>query len=213
MSNNISLTSLSLTHVEFDPTDSIAYIFAYITLSPLAIMVAYVTIIVSRREVAGINIFIGQSICELFNAILKRWLREKRPTDKLGTGYGMPSSHAQFIAFFAIFAILYLYNRNNKWKFPIACFLIIFSILVSYSRIYLNYHTTKQVLFGNLFGSIFALVWYIIIELLIRPLGFYKYLINTDLARSFYLRDSALVPDVLRFEYIFWVKFKDYKEI
>ncbi|CAJ0850302.1 738_t:CDS:1, partial [Entrophospora sp. SA101] len=45
------------------------------------------------------------------------------------------------------------------------------------------------------------------------PLGFYKYLINTDLARSFYLRDSALVPDVLRFEYIFWVKFKDYKEI
>ncbi|CAJ0645688.1 6227_t:CDS:2 [Entrophospora sp. SA101] len=190
MSNNISLTSLSLTHVEFDSTDSIAYIFAYITLSPLAIMVAYVTIIVSRREVAGINIFIGQSICELFNAILKRWLREKRPTDRLGTGYGMPSSHAQFIAFFAIFAILYLYNR-----------------------IYLNYHTTKQVLFGNLFGSIFALVWYIIIESLIRPLGFYKYLINTDLARSFYLRDSALVPDVLRFEYIFWVKFKDYKEI
>ncbi|CAJ0892985.1 5822_t:CDS:2 [Entrophospora sp. SA101] len=194
MSNNISLTSLSLTHVEFDPTDSIAYIFAYITLSPLAIMVAYVTIIVSRREVAGINIFIGQSICELFNAILKRWLREKRPTDRLGTGYGMPLSHAQFIAFLQ-FLQFYIY------------------ITVSYSRIYLNYHTTKQVLFGNLFGSIFALVWYIIIESLIRPLGFYKYLINTDLARSFYLRDSALVPDVLRFEYIFWAKFKDYKEI
>ncbi|CAH1769725.1 5277_t:CDS:2 [Entrophospora sp. SA101] len=160
MSNNISLTSLSLTHVEFDPTDSIAYIFAYITLSPLAIMVAYVTIIVSRREVAGINIFIGQSICELFNAILKRWLREKRPTDRLGTGYGMPLSHAQFIAFLQ-FLQFYIY----------------------------------------------------ITESLIRPLGFYKYLINTDLARSFYLRDSALVPDVLRFEYIFWAKFKDYKEI
>ncbi len=81
MSNrNFSLTSLSLTHVEFDPIDPIAYMFAYITLSPLAIIVMYVTVIVARREIVGINMFVGQLVCELFNAILKRWLKEKRPT-------------------------------------------------------------------------------------------------------------------------------------
>ncbi|CAG8812358.1 18167_t:CDS:1, partial [Racocetra persica] len=74
------LISLSLTNVEFDSSDPIAYALAYITLSPLAILVAYPTIIVARREMASIKMFIGQLVCEILNAVLKKLLKEKRPT-------------------------------------------------------------------------------------------------------------------------------------
>ncbi|KAG9304530.1 hypothetical protein G9A89_020094 [Geosiphon pyriformis] len=105
------LTALSLTHVVFNPSDRLSNVFAYITLAPIAILVAYVTTIMARREVAAILILIGQLACESFNAILKAWLKEKRPTDNLRDSYGMPSSHAQFMAFWATYSILYLYRR------------------------------------------------------------------------------------------------------
>ncbi|CAG8694468.1 4757_t:CDS:2 [Cetraspora pellucida] len=204
-----SLISLSLTNVEFDSSDPIAYAFAYITLSPLVILVVYPTIIVARREVASINMFIGQFSCEILNAVLKRWLKEKRPTDKLGDGYGMPSSHAQFIAYFTTFSILYLYIRitfdQNLWKFPIAFSLIILSITVSYSRIYLDYHTSKQVLVGNIFGVGFALIWFIITESILRSFGVFKLIVESPLAKFFYLRDSSYVPNIIKVEYMNWV--------
>ena len=73
------LTSLSLTHVEFNPKDSLAYAYAYITLSPLIILVSYVSIIIARRELMMINMFLGQLFCELLNSVLKKWIKEKRP--------------------------------------------------------------------------------------------------------------------------------------
>ncbi|KAI9496339.1 hypothetical protein BDB00DRAFT_758666 [Zychaea mexicana] len=94
------LASLSLTHVQFDPRDKIAYWLAYITLSPLAILVFYASVIVSRREVAGILMLAGQLCNEGLNAVLKEYLQIARPHAHLGTGYGMPSSHAQFVCIY-----------------------------------------------------------------------------------------------------------------
>lgn len=74
-----ALASLSLTHVQFDSRDKIAYGYAYITLAPLAILVFYASIIVSRRELAGIFMLLGQLLNEGFNAILKEYLKIRRP--------------------------------------------------------------------------------------------------------------------------------------
>ncbi|GBC00998.1 hypothetical protein RclHR1_04020024 [Rhizophagus clarus] len=204
-----SLTSLSLTHVEFNPKDPLSYTYAYITLSPLIILISYVSIIVARRELMMINMFFGQLFCEMLNSGLKKWIKEKRPNDKLGSGYGMPSSHAQFIAYFTIFASVYLYYkitfRNNSWKFPIILGLILFSCLVSYSRIYLNYHTTKQVIIGNILGLTFAIFWYILLEKIIRPLGIFKIIIESRLARYFYIRDNSSIKDIIKIEYMNWL--------
>lgn len=203
-----SLISLSLTNVEFDSSDPIAYTFAYITLSPLAIVVAYATTIIARRELTSINMFVGQLACEFLNALLKKLLKEKRPIDKLGDGYGMPSSHAQFIAYFTTFSILYLYTRitfsQNLWKFPITLSLIILLISVSYSRIYLNYHTTKQVLVGNIFGMSFALIWFILTEYILRSFGVFKLIVESSLAKFFYLRDCSYIPNIIKVEYMNW---------
>lgn len=82
-----TLTSLSLTHVQFDPSDKLAYFLAYITLSPLAILVAYASVIAARREVASIVMLVGQLVCEMFNAILKEYLQETRPCSAFRDGF------------------------------------------------------------------------------------------------------------------------------
>ncbi|KAI8091262.1 uncharacterized protein B0P05DRAFT_577334 [Gilbertella persicaria] len=95
-----ALASISLTHVYFNPQDKISYALAYITLAPIAILVFYASVIVSRREVAGILMLSGQLANEALNYILKEWIEQERPHAHLGDGYGMPSSHSQFICIY-----------------------------------------------------------------------------------------------------------------
>ncbi|KAI8381063.1 uncharacterized protein BYT42DRAFT_290732 [Radiomyces spectabilis] len=70
----------------------------------------------------------------------------------LGTGYGMPSSHAQFIWYFATYGILYLYTHmtleHGAWKSVATLAIFTLALLVSFSRIYLGYHTVYQVQVG-----------------------------------------------------------------
>lgn len=80
---DITLTSLSLTHVQFDRNDKLAYALAYITLAPLAILVFYASVIVSRRELAVIFALAGQLLNEGLNAILKETLQIARPSGML----------------------------------------------------------------------------------------------------------------------------------
>ncbi|ORE17558.1 hypothetical protein BCV71DRAFT_243965 [Rhizopus microsporus] len=88
-----ALASISLTHVYFDPQDKISYAFAYITLAPIAILVFYASVIVSRREMAGILMLLGQLLNEVINYLLKEAIEQERPHAHLGDGYGMPSRY------------------------------------------------------------------------------------------------------------------------
>ncbi len=60
--------------------------------------------------------FAGQMACEGLNWVLKRYIKEERPAQMLGKGYGMPSSHAQFVAFFAVYIGLWVVVRHDPWK-------------------------------------------------------------------------------------------------
>ncbi|KAI3632684.1 hypothetical protein MIR68_009270 [Amoeboaphelidium protococcarum] len=93
-------------------------------------------------------------------------------------GFGMPSSHAQFMAFWFMFALLQgnsnagitkLKDKKNQstsqYRTNIVCrvlrmlFYGSISLLVCYSRIYLNYHTPLQVLAGFLIGVISCVIY------------------------------------------------------
>lgn len=76
------LASISLTHVYFNPLDKISYAFAYITLAPIAILVFYASVIVSRREMAGILMLTGQLLNEALNFVLKENIAQDRPYGK-----------------------------------------------------------------------------------------------------------------------------------
>lgn len=152
------LASISLTHVYFNPSDKVSYAFAYITLAPIAIMVFYASVIVSRREMAGILMLAGQLLNEVLNYILKEHLQQDRPYGNvylygeyeikahlhpswighLGDGYGMPSSHSQFIWYFAVYGSLYLFNYihldHTVWKVLTSAAMFALAILVAVSR-------------------------------------------------------------------------------
>lgn len=74
--------------------------------------------------------------------------------------WGMPSGHSQIITLTAIFWILYLFNSNFKYKNIGILILFISIIIISYSRIYFNYHNLFQVIIGNIIGFIFGIIGY-----------------------------------------------------
>ncbi|KAK8065344.1 hypothetical protein PG997_012091 [Apiospora hydei] len=166
MSDEAPLASLSLTHVHYDPSDPISYLCAWLALVPQGLCVVYATLVWSTREAEVALMFAGQLLCEALNFALKRLIKEERPRRMYGKGYGMPSSHAQFVAYFAVSLALFLVVRHRPatptgqrrrnhtpmslpervaWSL---CGLGM-AAAVAWSRIYLNYHTEKQVLVGS----------------------------------------------------------------
>lgn len=81
-----------------------------------------------------------------------------------GKGYGMPSSHAQFVAFFAVYFSLWIYLRARHLptyeRVLISATSVVASVIISISRIYLSYHTRLQVACGYSVGVVFALAWF-----------------------------------------------------
>ena len=124
-----------------------------------------------------------------------------------GKGYGMPSSHAQFVTFFSLSLSLFLLFRHTPnpspsdvlITFPQRLLLSILALLcagaVAVSRVYLNYHTPKQVLAGSAAGAISALAWFMVTAWLRRS-GWVEYGLETGVARMLRLRDLVVEEDL-----------------
>ncbi|KAG0367206.1 hypothetical protein BGZ54_004239 [Gamsiella multidivaricata] len=105
-----TLTSLSITHVQFSQNNFLSKLLAYVTLSPLGIICSYVAIVLTSRDLKPLVMFAGQLANEFVNQVLKRLFKQARPTEYLGDGYGMPSSHSQFMAYFATYTAILMYR-------------------------------------------------------------------------------------------------------
>ena len=87
-------------------------------------------------------------------------------------GYGMPSSHAQFVAFFSVYLTLFLLFRHSphpsdthtpttlNQRILLAAWSFVFAATVCTSRVYLQYHTVNQVLVGCFVGVFTAVAWF-----------------------------------------------------
>nr|XP_039269647.1 dolichyldiphosphatase 1-like [Styela clava] len=202
--------SISYTHVEYEEGDLFGKLLAWTSLTPIFIMVGFATHIYFRREVHTITYMIGQVLNELFNSVLKNVIKEPRPPSSHGGNlniYGWPSAHSQFIWFFITYLLLFIYIRsqsNNStldtlWKHAMFFLCISFAICVSYSRVYLVYHTTWQVFCGGVLGSTGGFIWFILTQTLFTPL--YPDIVNLKLSEVLLLRDSTLIPNIMWFEY------------
>ena len=94
----------------------IGYALAFISLTPFAVIIAFVTLIAFKRELDTVMFLLGQLSNEVLNFILKNVIREQRPADSTGPlhqnkSYGMPSNHSQFQSFFTAFAVLFVVLR------------------------------------------------------------------------------------------------------
>jgi len=163
--------------------------------------------------------FIGQMGCEALNFLLKRLIKEERPKQMYGKGYGMPSSHAQFLAFYSTSLILFLLLRHrpqpistksatkeafpyslypaaNVQRFLLSGIAVVLAAFVSLSRMYLNYHTGRQVLVGCSAGALSAIIWFFVTSWL-RHTGLLHFVINLELCRWLRLRDLVVEEDLV----------------
>ncbi|ETW78668.1 hypothetical protein HETIRDRAFT_440999 [Heterobasidion irregulare TC 32-1] len=126
---------------------------------------SYAVLAVYTREVTIINMWAGQLLCEFLNWVVKRLVKQERPigavcvaslksrvdiamsrfADSVGNGYGFPSSHSQYMAFFATFLVLHLHCRHKfvstgfwavdvLWQAVVHFALIGWAVVVAYSR-------------------------------------------------------------------------------
>ncbi|KAI2641706.1 PAP2-domain-containing protein [Hypomontagnella submonticulosa] len=205
------LASLSLTHVHYDPTDRISYLCAWLALIPQGLCVMYATLIWSTREIEIALLFAGQLACEALNFALKRLIKEERPRRMNGKGYGMPSSHAQFVAYFAVSIALFLLLRHQpphprvlrRNHTPMSLLEraawsavgLGMAAAVAWSRVYLKYHTEKQVLVGCVAGTVSALGWFVITTV-IRRSGWLAWALELPIAKFFRVRDLVVEEDL-----------------
>ncbi|KAL7931159.1 PAP2 domain-containing protein [Trichoderma chlorosporum] len=225
-----TLASLSVTHVYYDPDDYVSLVCAYLALLPQALCVVYATLIFSTREAEICLAFAGQLACEALNFVLKRVIKEERPRRIHGKGYGMPSSHAQFVAFWSLSLALFLLVRHKplaRGKPPARAMIweggrpwtlverlavslagALVAAATAWSRIYLNYHTTKQVAAGAAAGLVFALVWFVATEIL-RRTGWLAWGIELPPARMLRIRDLVVEEDMCQAG---WEKWEEKKK-
>ena len=124
-----------------------------------------------------------------------------------GKGYGMPSSHAQFVAFFAVYLALFLLLRhtftystsrvisNFMVRAILAVTLCIGAAGVAISRVYLNYHTPRQVLVGCAAGTVLAVAWFCVTGFL-RTNGWIDWALDFSVARFMRIRDLVVSEDL-----------------
>jgi dolichyldiphosphatase len=177
--------------------------------------------------------FAGQMACEALNWVLKRYIKEERPRGRTspfcvkmetddssemhGKGYGMPSSHAQFVSFFSVTLTLFLLFRHVPHptdthtpfsfggRFMLSLLALACAGAVAASRIYLSYHTPKQVYVGVAAGAICAIVWFGITTYLRRS-GWIEWALETWIAKMFRVRDLVVQEDLVDSGWARWVE-------
>jgi len=149
-------------------------------------MASYASLVVFTRELTILIMLAGQVLSEASNYLLKHVIKQPRPNADLGDGYGFPSSHSQWMAYFATFLICHVGYRHrfiptgNKFvdlllPLAVALGLIAWAGGVAYSRYALGYHSASQVLWGVWIGIIFGSTVYTLAELIPtrRPKSFF----------------------------------------
>ncbi|OCH91518.1 PAP2-domain-containing protein [Obba rivulosa] len=174
--------ALDLTYVLYDEASHLAHALALLTLSPILLCLmsrkpAYLALALYTRELLFFELGAGQLLCEAFNYFLKHIIKEERPNLDLGEGYGFPSSHSQWMGYFAAFMTCHFIFRHRfpttgirvldvAWKATVHSAIALWAAAVATSRYYLSYHTIPQVLWGLAIGIAFGATYYSVVELI-----------------------------------------------
>lgn len=210
MTDMMNWKPFSLTHVEYPEGDRLGQLLAISSLTPIAIIVGFITLILFRRDLHTIMFFVGALLNEAINLIMKKIIAEPRPLlrKSLYTEYGMPSSHSQMMWFFSSYSILFLIFRlrhiNSSvleliWKVVVAMALVAAAIVVSYSRVYLLYHSWSQVMWGAVIGLALGTCWFTLTHLVLTP--FFPIVASWRISERLMIRDTSLIPNIMWFEY------------
>ncbi|OWZ24348.1 Dolichyldiphosphatase [Phytophthora megakarya] len=198
-----TVQEFELTWVVYDPMDPFGAVLALCTLSPIFLVIVYLTVVASQRDLDSISMLVGQLVSVVFNKILKKLINQPRPEGAYMSGPGMPSAHSQFMGFFAAYVVIYTWKRLNAHR-RLEQWFTIFSaiaaaVLTCYSRIHLNYHSTDQVVVGAAFGVLTGVVWYALVAAVSSWL--FPAVAESCIGKFFYVRDISHITDLTVYQH------------
>ncbi|MCL7022814.1 hypothetical protein MKW94_009716 [Papaver nudicaule] len=131
-------------------------------LSKWLVVTVFGIIVIWRHDALAMWAAMGAVVNAWLSITLKRILNQERPVATLGSGPGMPSSHAQSIFFASVFAILSLVKSLglNGVTVTIGVLGLAFGSYLSWLRISQRHHTISQVVVGAILGTICSILWF-----------------------------------------------------
>eukprot|EP00088_Acartia_fossae_P059782 TRINITY_DN7133_c0_g1_i2.p1 TRINITY_DN7133_c0_g1~~TRINITY_DN7133_c0_g1_i2.p1 ORF type:complete len:238 (-),score=14.61 TRINITY_DN7133_c0_g1_i2:180-893(-) len=202
--------TLSLTHVEYPEGDKVGKYFAIYSLAPLVIAIVLATLFVSRRDLHTATLGVGVILNHILNQVLKKMYAEPRPVIRAVVleEHGWPSNHSQYMWFVCIYAVLFIQCRLHfrwswsevAWKLLAISGSLAAAVVMSYSRVYLQYHTVDQVVAGSVIGSISAVVWFLVTQYCLTP--YFQTITGWRISEFLLIRDCTPIPNVMWFEYL-----------
>ncbi|KMS96969.1 hypothetical protein BVRB_7g179770 [Beta vulgaris subsp. vulgaris] len=203
------LKAITLTHVRYPRGDKIGCFLAWISLIPVFISLGgFVAHFFFRRELQGMFFALGLVISQIISESIKSCVQQSRPETcallEVCESHGWPSSHSQYMFFFATYFTLLSYRKagffggnENNWIVETVAWLS--AVLTMFSRVYLGYHTVGQVCAGAFFGTVLAGSWYWIVNNVF--IHVFPFIEESYIGRKFYIKDTSHICNVLKFEY------------
>lgn len=183
MYSSVQFQTHCIASVAYPVGDQIAVFLALMCKIPYVLSLYRILVLHASRDINDVLLCLGYGLNTVVSKGLKEVIRQPRPDygcESLGNchEYGMPSNHAQFMAFcFSVTLLSYLAKKKvvasrgtragfadrlvTSKMFAMEISLLgISSVIISWARVYLGYHTLLQVLVGYMLGVVCALAWW-----------------------------------------------------
>nr|XP_010937827.1 lipid phosphate phosphatase gamma [Elaeis guineensis] len=204
-----ALKAVTLTHVRYRRGDSLGHFLAWVSLIPVFISLGgFVTHFLFRRELQGLCFALGLLVSQVLSELIKTSVRQSRPATcaalEMCDSHGWPSSHSQYMFFFATYLTLLCYKGVVGVSSPRSrLFFAVLpwppAVLTLYSRVYLGYHTVAQVFAGATLGLVLGVGWFWIVNGML--VEYFPAIEESAIGRLLYIKDTSHIRDVLQFEY------------
>lgn len=208
ISETIALKAVSLTHVRYHKGDLLGHALSWFSLLPVFIALGgFMSHFFFRRELQAMFFALGLCVNEVINQIVKDLAHEARPLTcealEMCDSNGWPSSHSQYMCFFSMYCTLLATRRlqfDDEFRRTFVALLPWpFALTVMYSRVYLGYHTTPQIIAGGSLGMILGAGWFFLMDNWVAE--WFPWLEDTTVCQYLRIKDSSHIPDVIGFEY------------
>ncbi|GAB2272372.1 hypothetical protein Dimus_007197 [Dionaea muscipula] len=203
-----TLKAVTLTHIRYTKGDRLGHFLAWISLIPIFISFGgFVSLFIFRRELQGMFFALGLLISQFVNEFIKSSVKQARPATcallEMCDSHGWPSSHAQYMFFFAMYFTLIRVRKGRinsggtNWFFELLAWGC--ALLTMYSRVYLGYHTVAQVFAGAFLGMFLAASWFWVVNWVL--IDYFPVIEESAFGRWLYVKDTTHIADVMKFEY------------
>lgn len=207
-----TLVPFDHTYILYDPNHAMSLGLAVWSLFPILVLAFLLSWFLLTREIEPCLLAVGQVANDVVSGAFKKLVRYERPLrgrvfkEEGGLLWGMPSSHSQFMAFWATYcALMYVWHSPPKALFNVSHIrgtleqrivrllgLAVLGTTLSFvvaSRLYFGYHNIFQVAVGVLLGAFLGASWYVVV-CLSRDSGLVNWVLTWPMAEIMLMKDT-----------------------